>query len=229
MNRATSYNLHKFESKVDYNVTSKLRLSGRYGKHPYTNFQDTIYGDVLGGADAFPQSQAGNYLQNGAQMTWSAMATYVASPTLVLDVTVGKVDSHEILLPNNYNERYGLDVMGIPGTNVGPLPWAGGVPNFDISGFTSMGASYPPLEYKEPLMDYMGNVTKIQGAHTIRAGVNVNRQRLQGIENRSNSFGFTGGATALNGGADPDAYNAVADFLLGLPQTRQVSRQINQP
>jgi hypothetical protein len=79
MNRATVYNLHKFESKVDYNLTSKLRVSGRYGKHPYYNFQETIYGEALGGADALPQSQAGNYLQNGAQVTWSVAGTYVAS------------------------------------------------------------------------------------------------------------------------------------------------------
>ena len=229
MNRATAYNLHKFESKVDYNVTSKLRVSGRYGKHPYYNFQETIYGEALGGADAFPQSQAGNYLQNGAQMTWSVAATYVASPTLVLDVTVGKVDSHQVLMPNRVNEKVGEDVMGIPGTNPGPLPWAGGVPNFTFSGFTAMGASYPPLEYIEPLYDYMGNVTKIQGAHTIRAGINVNRQNFKGIEKRTNSFAFTGGATALRGGASPDAYNTIADFVLGLPTSTQASRQWVQP
>ena len=170
LNRATTYNLHKFESKVDYNATSALRFTFRYGKHPYYNYQDPIYGQILGGSGGFPQSGAGNYLQNGHNLNSSGTVTYVASPTLVLDTTVGRTNSHQILWPHLTDQRYALEVMGIPGTNQGPLPYAGSIPRFSISGFASMGMSYSPLEYKEPLMDYMGNVTKIQGAHTIRAG-----------------------------------------------------------
>jgi hypothetical protein len=229
MNRATTYNLHKFESKVDYNATSKLRVSARYGKHPYYNFQAPIYGEVLGGAAGFPQSEAGNYLQNGAGTSWAGSATYVASSTLVLDATVGETNSHQVLMPNKANERYGLDVMGIPGVNIGPLPWAGGVPNFYIGDFVQMGASYPALEYFMPTFDYLANATKILGAHTIRAGFNVNRQRINAIENRDTHFAFTGGATALDGGPSPNDYNAIADFLLGLPTEKQNNRQVAQP
>jgi len=231
MNRATSYNLHKYESKVDYNMTSKLRVTWRYGKHPYYNFQSPIYGEVLGGAGAFPQSEAGNYLQNGDGSNWAGSATYVASPTLVFDATVGRTNSHQVLWPNKTNERYALEVMGIPGTNQGPLPWAGGVPRFNVSGFASMGMSYTPLEYMEPLMDYLGNVTKIQGTHTLRAGFNVQRQTMDGIENRVPNFSWTGNATTLRatGAPSADAYNAIADFLLGVPTSISVSRQVTQP
>jgi hypothetical protein len=34
-NRSTIYNLHKIDTKLDYNVTSKLRVSGRFGYQPY--------------------------------------------------------------------------------------------------------------------------------------------------------------------------------------------------
>ena len=54
MNRKTIYNLHKIDTKFDYNATSKLRLSGRWGKQPYYNFQQPIYGEVLGGSAGFP-------------------------------------------------------------------------------------------------------------------------------------------------------------------------------
>ena len=39
----------------------------------------------------------------------------------------------------------------------------------------------------------------------------------------SANFNFTGGATALSGGAAPNLYNSYADFLLGLPFSRQSS------
>ena len=38
-NRSNVYNLHKIDTKLDYNVTSKLRVSGRFGYQPYYNFQ----------------------------------------------------------------------------------------------------------------------------------------------------------------------------------------------
>jgi hypothetical protein len=80
MNRKTIYNLHKIDTKFDYNATSKLRLSGRWGKQPYYNFQQPIYGEVLGGNAGFPQSGAGNYLQHGHGVTVSGSVNYVASP-----------------------------------------------------------------------------------------------------------------------------------------------------
>ena len=58
-NRSTIYNLHKIDTKLDYNVTSKLRVSGRFGYQPYYNFQTPFYGEILGGSGGFGQSGAG--------------------------------------------------------------------------------------------------------------------------------------------------------------------------
>ena len=122
-NRSTIYNLHKIDTKLDYNVTSKLRVSGRFGYQPYYNFQTPFYGETLGGSGAFAQSGAGNYLQHGAGLAVSASGSYVISPTFIVDAAWGKTSSHQLLFPNLTNTRYGLDVLGIPGTNNGPLPW----------------------------------------------------------------------------------------------------------
>jgi hypothetical protein len=93
----------------------------------------------------------------------------VISPTFVVDAAWGKTSSHQLLFPNLTNTRYGLDVLGIPGTNNGPLPWTGGVPNFAISNFATMGASYPALEYTQPIYEYVANATKRKESHTIRS------------------------------------------------------------
>jgi hypothetical protein len=53
---------------------------------------------------------------------------------------------------------------------VGPLPWAGGVPNFIITNYTTMGYSYPALEYKDPIFEYTVNATKIKGKHEFQFG-----------------------------------------------------------
>ena len=228
-NRLTIYHLHKIDTKFDYNVTSKFRVSGRFGFQPYYNYQTPFYGPILGGSGGFGQSGAGNYLQNGAGLAVSGSGSYVVSPTFVIDATWGKTRSHQELRPNLANERYGLDVLGIPGTNNGPLPWTGGVPNFAIANFNTMGASYPSLSYFQPVYEYQANATKIKGTHTIRFGADVNFQHPRHIEDRNNIFTFNGAATILNGGPSATAYNALADFLLGDFYEGQNWIQVLQP
>ncbi len=227
------YHLHKIDTKVDYQATSKLRISGRYGYQPYYNLQNPLYGPVLGGASdgwaVFAEAQAGNYLQYGATLAISASATYVFSPSLVADITSGVTQAHQLLYPTESNVLYGSQVLGIPGTNVGGLPWAGGMPQFTIgtgdSGGPTFGASYPPLEYKDPIFEYTGNVTKVLGSHNIRFGEDIAAQHINHHEISGDGFNFTGGLTALNANnaPAPNDYNAVADFLLGLPQNASSS------
>jgi hypothetical protein len=231
LNRPTVYNLHKMDSKVDYNATQKLRLSGRWGYQPYYNFQAPIYGETLGGVGSVgnSQSEAGNYLQYGATLAISATGTYVASPTLVIDGTFGVTQAHQLLFPNLTNVRYGSDVLGIPGVNLGTLPWAGGVPNFNIGGYSNMGYSYPALEYRDPIFEYSANATKTQGKHNIRFGFDIQRTHVNHIEVAPSGFTFSGGPTIVSGGPAANSYNNVATFLLGLSTTERNNVQNVQP
>jgi hypothetical protein len=215
INDANVYNLHKIDSKLDWNVNSKFRLSGRFAYQPYYDYQQPIYGETLGGSSAFSTAGAGNYKQNGAGLAVSGSGSYVISPTFVIDASWGKTSTHQILMPNLADTRYGLDVLKIPGTNNGPLPWTGGVPNFAISNFVTMGASYPALEYIQPIYEYTANATKIKGSHTIRFGADLSFQHPRHIEDRNNTFTFNGGITTMLGGSGANAYNALADFMLG--------------
>ncbi len=95
---------------------------------------------------------------------------------------------------------------------------------------TTFGYSYPPLEYKDPVFEYTANVTKIKGSHNIRVGEDILRLHMNHKEVRNTIFEFTGGVTSLKGGVSPNAaYNGVADFLLGLPQTTNNWFQPEQP
>ena len=232
-NEPAVYNLHKMDSKADYNATPKLRLSARWGYQPYYSFFGAVYGNTLGGAGPFSTAcGACNYLQNGATMGTSASGTYVASPTFIIDATFGVTQGHQLLFPNLTNVRYGSDVLGIPGTNVGPLPWAGGVPNFSISGYVTMGYSYPALEYKDPIFEYTVNATKSKGKHSIRFGMDIQREHQNHIETSPTVFTFSGGPTVLNAtgvSAATNNYNNVADFVLGLPTSASNYIQYVQP
>jgi hypothetical protein len=228
-NEPSFYNLHKIDTKFDYTPTEKLRISYRYGDQPYNAVFDPIYGPILGGSHPFLACGACNYRQHGATLGTSGSATYVFSPTFVVDGTFGVTQAHQYLLPTESDTKYGLDVLGIPGTNTGNLPWAGGVPKFTMSNYVVMGDSYSALEYKDPLFEYVVNATKIKASHTIRFGFDISRQHENHIETAPTNFTFTGGVTSLNGGPSANQYNQIGDFLLGLPQTETNSLQIQQP
>ncbi len=228
-NEPSTYNLHKIDTKFDYTPTDKLRVSFRYGDQPYNAVFAPIYGPILGGSHPFTACGACNYQQHGATLALSGSATYVFSPSFVVDATFGATQAHQYLLPTESNVKYGLDVLGIPGTNTGNLPWAGGVPKFTMSNYVVMGDSYSALEYKDPILEYVANATKIKASHTIRFGFDISRQHENHIETAPTNFTFTGGVTSLNGGPSANQYNQIADFLLGLPQTETNSLQIQQP
>ena len=81
VNTPISYNLHKIDTKVDWNASSKLRITGRVADQPYNEVQATIFGDVLSGSN--------NHLQHGSTFSTAVSANYVVSPTLVIDGTWG--------------------------------------------------------------------------------------------------------------------------------------------
>ena len=210
VNTPISYDLEKLDTKVDWNASSKLRLTGRVGDVFYNEVQATIFGDTLSGGN--------NHLQSGSIFSTAVSATYIASPTLVIDGTWGLTWEHQILFPPLTDTKYGSDVLGIPGTNVGQLPWAGGMPQFNVSTYSGYGYGYPPLQYKDPIYQYTVNATKVAGVHNVRWGMDISRQHMNHIEVTPTAFAFTGGLTALNGGSSPNQFNSFADFLLGLPQ-----------
>ena len=207
--------LHHIDTKYDWIASEKWKVSGRFGYQPYNITQPPIFGPILNGGP--------NTYAFGHSIATAGSVTYIASPTLVFDGTVGYTKAHQVLNPAGADQSLGATYLGIPGTNLGDLPHAGGMPQFAVSNFTTYGYAYPPLQYDDPVFQYVANGTKIKGSHNIRFGVNIDRQHMNHFETAPTSFSFNGGATqcgpncASNPSVNP--YNSFADFLLGLPQS----------
>ena len=131
--------------------------------------------------------------------------------------------------------NYGLDVLGIPGTN-GPDRLQGGYPRFVITGFSSIGNPNVsnPFSFSDNQYVAVGNLSWLKGSHWLRFGgeytyYTINHFQPQAAFGPRGGFNFTGGLTALNGGAAPTLYNGFADFLLGLPQSMGKDLQFVNP
>ncbi len=211
VNTPVTNHLTRIDTKFDWHTTQKLTLTGRVSDYPYLDNQGTIFGTTLGGGH--------EYNQDGNIYAISISGTYVASPSFVVSGTFGLTHSSQTYSPPMTNVRYGSDVLGIPGTNLGDLPAGGGIPQFNINGYSFYGYDYPALVYNDPVFQYTGNATWTKGQHTVRFGIDIGQQHMNHMEVNPTGFNFTGGVTELNGGPAANQYNSFADFLLGLPNS----------
>ena len=69
----------------------------------------------------------------------------------------------------------------------------------------------------------VGNAGWTKGAHNVKFGVDAHRMHMNHNETQNPTFNFNGGLTALSGGASPNNFNSMADFLLGLPSARSAT------
>jgi Carboxypeptidase regulatory-like domain/TonB-dependent Receptor Plug Domain/TonB dependent receptor len=235
INSPYSYDLQKIDTKIDWNTTPQWRLSARFSDYPYSQTQPPALGNVLGPGLGYNTDQFGNIY------SVSALATYVANPHFVVDAVFGLTHTDQNLLAPLSNMRYGAQVLGIPNTNLGPLPTAGGVPqfNFTTGSLDGFGYGYPSLVYDDPVFQYTGNATWIRGNHSIRFGLDISQQHMNHKEVTPTQFNFNGGLTSLYcpsagapgcGAGSPatNQFNSWADFLLGLPQNA-VNNVLNVP
>jgi len=219
------------DMKINYSPGQKSSIFGRYSIAPSLIFDPQVFGPA--GGQAIDGGQPGN--GPGRIQSVSIGGTYSFTPTLLLDGNSGFTRLNLSAKNVDINQNYGLDVLGIPGTN-GPSLLNGGIPNFSISNFSGLGNTNAsnPFSFRDNLFVESANLTWVKGSHNFRLGAEIFHYSIIDIQANSSTglrggFSFTGGLTSLSGGAAPNAYNAWADFLLGLPTTMSHDYQYINP
>ncbi len=215
VNTPNDYHLHKIDTKYNWDVNSKLRLIGRYAMYPYSDTQLPVFGSQLGGSNT-PN-------QHGDTYATTVGATYLLTTNFLIDGSWGFTRADQYLVPILDNVKAGLDTLGIPGTNLGSLPAAGGLPQFNFVDYGGYGYSYPYVAYSDPVFQYAANASWTHGRHNVKFGFDLSQQHMNHQETTPTQFYFSGGATTLDGGATSNQFNSYADFLLGLPYSRSNS------
>ena len=161
--------------------------------------------------------------------------TWTLGPSLVWDSTVGfSRQDQKAFGADFFQGNFGLDVLGIPGTNDQGTgnPRYAGYPRFE-TGFSTLGNldGWTPVWRDERVFSVATNVTKVKGRHDMRAGYSMNFLFLNHwqpeVDNPRGRLDFSGNTTALRGaGAQTgNFYNQYASFLLGLVSNARKSVQ----
>jgi Carboxypeptidase regulatory-like domain len=208
--------------KMNYNPSNRITMFGRYSVEP-TYISDPQMLGAAGG-DAYGETgQPGK--AHGLTQSATLAGTYTFTPNLLLDANVGVTRQALSAEPTDLSTDFGSQVLGIPGTN-GLTKLQGGQPGFTISGLADLGntAVYNPFFFWDNEFLYAANLSWVKGSHSFRFGFSATRAQLNHDQTNvayppRGGFNFSGGVTALNGGAPPNAYNSWAEFLLGLPSS----------
>ncbi len=215
-----------YDLKINTVVTPGQQVWGKYSRMDAVGGGTFALGEA-GGPGIGGDSGTGDTTQQ--VVTFGQ--TWTVTPTMVFDQTFGYTRFDQQVYGADFGINYGSDVFGIPGSN-GPDPRQSGMPAFQFNTFTNYGNtnSWMPLFRNDRTWTYTNNLTAVRGAHELRAGLDVVRLELnhwqpEGFGGPRGAFSFGGGVTALRGGAAPNQYNSMAQFLLGQPTSITKSLQ----
>jgi hypothetical protein len=209
-----------FDVKLDHNLTSNHRISGRYSWQRPVVTDPPLAGYGLAGGPA-----NGGFAGTGTTKTFSSAINYtgVLTPTFITELRVGISRYRNDATATDYGSR-ASDEVGIRGVNISDL--TSGLTNIDISGYSNPVVGYSlslPWIRFETNWNFVNNWTKTLGNHTVKFGwdFRFNRDGLLQTQVYSlrGQYRFRTGQTANNvAGAPAQGFaNAYAAFLLDQP------------
>ncbi len=224
-----SFLRHQIDSKANFNLSDKWTMFARLSFFYYDQWNPAAFGN-LSGISVHPTNFR---TDNGFGPTYSGTlsATYVATPSLVFDAYFGSTLVDSNAFAGNLDQKIGLDVLGIPGTNGDGVPgeagsFYGGMPRmrFD-SGFGNLGyQATSPFIGHDYLHQWVANGNWTKGSHEVRFGtdiflthINQEVANFPGGDAPAGGFRFRNNTSGRPGTRTND-YNAIASFMLGLPR-----------
>jgi hypothetical protein len=226
-----SYNRNTSDSKVTYNPSDNTAIFGRYSVEPFAVSDPQELGAAGGGTfDGGQPGAAAGRIQNVG-----LGASHVFTSNLVMDGDFGytrQVTGAQSAI-DIADGDYGLEKLGIPGTNGAGMNYIG-QPAFAFCNtgstngncFSSIGNSNGanPFLFRDNQFTADLNLIWTKGKHVMKYGFTYYHFDLNHFQPTSGSdintprggFRFQGGLTS-NSTTGLTDYNALADFLLGLP------------
>jgi len=223
-------NRDNFDVKMNWNRNDRSVIWGKWGLMDAQVTGPFSFGAAGGPCLCDGGSGVGDTVVNVATIG----SSYTVSSNFLIDGTIGFTRMGQVVTGPDFGNNFGLDVLGIPGTN-GPDPRQSGLPIFNIGGYTGLGNTegWSPIFRNDQSWTLTTNANWVKGSHDLRFG-------FEGIHHHLNhwqpelgagprgTFGFGGAVSALNGGPSPDRFNGYAQFLLGLTSSVGKSIQFNK-
>lgn len=204
-----SQNDDKGDIKVDYYLSSKLNVFGRYSHREANAVEEAGLPTPSGGSSNGFVSEFNRQLVVGG--------TYALSPSSLLDVRFGGSRSKGGRRPLEIGNGNMLSLYGISGLTEDP-EYAGGLNTQNIGGYTSLGRQASNPQFQNPsVYNPKANYSRFLGRLSLKAGYEYQRVHTE-IQDFTPQYGrdsYSGQFTRPTTAAANSIYN-ISDFLLGL-------------
>lgn len=219
-----SYNRNTSDSKIDYLPSENTHIFGKYSLEPFSIADPQGLGNAGGTTmdGGQPGATSGRIQNVGLGMS------HVFSPNLVLDADFGytRQNTGAQSSLDLADGDFGVNTLKIPGTNGTGVDYDG-QPIFSFnSTFSTLGNAQTanPFRFRDNQFTGDVNLSYVKQRHSTKYGFTYYHFDLNhfqpnlgsGVSNPRGGFQFDGQMTC-NGTCGVTAYNALADFLLGLP------------
>lgn len=206
--------------RADQILNGNNRIFARYSYNKVSTFTPPVFpavnGIEPGGGGSFPGTNDTSAHNLGISYS------RVINPTLITEFRGGYLNVNIA----SYGINYGNNVaqsLGIPGVNVDTL--TSGLTPITLTGYAGVGdATFLPLIQVDHTWQGSGSITKISGAHSIKAGGGLINRTFT-VSQSNQPLGAMTFNTLLTDNGAGSGGNSVASFLLGYPQ--QVSRVVS--
>jgi hypothetical protein len=204
VNLNTTNNTFQWDTRVDWNISSKDQAFGRFSYSNQHSFSPSPLGTTLDG-----DYGDGNFANIGENFAGSE--THVFNPSFINEFRLGY--NYGNFTEKQFNANQDVSqTLGLGGIPLNPNQ--GGLVNVSISGIFGIGTPYyyPTLE-DEHVLELLDNVTKIIGNHALKFGVDfqrLNTSELQPVI-ATGAYSFDGKYTGIPGVANTGS--GIADFL----------------
>src|SRR6266566_4573918 len=194
-NTPTRESNDRYSGRLDYQMTSKDRITGRY-----YFASDGPYQSGVGGAT----DKYGNWGGFGASSHNAGVSyTCVVAPTLINETRVGFLQINYFRTPQNFSFDPSPLIPGL----IAPVPGLGGLPTVTITGFAGF-FDQPGSGDRQRDYELDDNLSWVRGKHSMKFGGEYQRVSAFNFQNPAparGSFAFDGRYTG----------SSFADFLLG--------------
>jgi len=220
--------LQQFNIKVDHNIGSNHRLTGRISQNPQPitclPVERTTYGTVASPDRCFSQSPSYSTLSH----------TWTVSPKLLVNWSLYNLTSP--FYSYTPGDDFNLTSLGGPFTDPKIVNYITShysktrFPNISVAGYGSTGGGGDGGGIQDTPIGWQTAVTKFLGNHSVKAGFGGYLRRI--LTSGTTSYNSNGGSFAFNGsftaGPDPllptvNTGNGFADMQLGLLSGGSVS------
>ncbi len=205
--------------KMDFRVSPKSNISFHYGQTPWDKTPSILWGNNV----AEPAA-----LANRSPRNWGADWTYTISPSVLFNLRAG-LSRYENFSGSQYGAGFDPVQLGFPSSLVSQFTTLQ-FPRFNLGTYSELGGTAVKNYETDDTWSLQPNMSWFHGRQNIKFGAEVRLYNQNFLQPGAADGNYTFGKTWTQANplrADATSGNEYATFLLGLPTSGSVDRNID--